>query len=245
MFRKILEFFISIRTTIWTSWILIGLLFAGAFIMPTRAEFQTIHSSPLLYWLTEQPLNVTWWLWGAIGILILLTINTIFCSIWSIIKKRKATHWLLLISPQIIHIGFLFILLAHLFSSIGGFKGFTGAMEGTSLKMPDNTVLSVTNISISIDRIGYIIDWAVDVDYRKDGEVIQKDRLLPNKPSFRGGTGVYVKDVRAYPFEAVLLEISSEPGAPWALIGGIVFTIGTIILVVLRIRQSQSTEQIK
>ena len=57
---------------------------------------------------------------------------------------------------------------------------------------------------------------------------------MPNKPSIYKGLGVYVKDLRAYPEKMVLLELSREPGAVWALIGGILFMIGTIMLIILK-----------
>lgn len=238
MFKNIIEFFQSIKATIWLLCFLTGLLLAGAFIMPVRIEFESIHSIPLFDWLTKQPIAAVWWLWGAIAILILLTANTIFCSIESLIKKRKTTQWLLLISPQIIHIGFLFILLAHLFSSAGGFKGAAVAVEETSIIMPDSTTLLVKGINLNIDQRGFLRSWAVDIQYKSGSLLLQEDKILPNKPSIREGTGVYVKDLQAYPYKAILLEISKEPGAIWALIGGVVFTIGTVILVILKIRQS-------
>lgn len=239
MLKRILDFFLSLKTSIWILWVLIAFLFAGAFIMPAKKEFQTINSVPLFQWMVEQPLTITWWLWGSIGVLILLTLNTLFCSIESLIKKRKATQWLLLISPQIIHIGFLFILLAHLFSSLTGFKTYVAADEGALLKMPNGALIAIKNINISIDRMGYITDWAVDVEYQKDSILIKSGKIIANKPFLNDGFGVYVKDLQAYPFKAVLLEISKEPGAMWALIGGILFMVGTIVLISLRMKQSQ------
>lgn len=237
MFKYILKFFLSLRTSIWLMWFIIAVLFAGAFIMPVKQEFQTIHAQPLFDWLKEQPLGITWWLWGAIGLLVFLTANTLFCSIESVIKKRRAAHWLLLISPQIIHIGFLFILLAHLLSSIGGFKGTAIAREGTILKMPNNVSMQVEKINISIDSLGYIRDWAVDIGYLSDNNIIKTDRIMPNKPSILEGMGVYVKDIQPYPFKAIMLEISREPGAIWALIGGILFALGTITLIILKMKR--------
>ncbi len=236
MIKGIINFFLSVKTTVWILLIAIIALFAGAFIMPVREEFESIHSIPLFKWLMKQPLSAVWWLWLTIAILVILTLNTIFCSIESIIKKRKTTQWLLLISPQIIHIGFLFILLAHLFSSAGGFKGVAIASEGTSFSMPDNTILSVKRIDLNIDQRGFLRSWAVDIEYRSGDTVIKQDRILPNKPSVREGTGIYVKDLQAYPYKAILLEISREPGAIWALVGGIIFGIGTIILLFLKMR---------
>jgi cytochrome c biogenesis protein ResB len=240
MVRQITKFFLSIRTTIWLLWFLMAVLFAGAFIMPAKEEFQAIHSMPLFDWLKEQPISMTWWLWCSIIILAILTINTVFCSIESIIKKRKATQWLLLISPQIIHIGFLFMLLAHLLSSIGGFKGVAVAREGAFLKMPDDDItLNVKAINIDVDQYGYINDWEVNVEYISGQNKILKDRIKPNAPSLKEGFNINVKDLQAFPEKAVLLQVSREPGALWALIGGILFMAGIIILIVLKVKMEK------
>lgn len=237
MLKNIIEFFLSLRTTIWLLCILIAVLFAGAFIMPARGEFQTIHSMPLFDWLREQSAGITWWLWCAVGILGFLTISTIACSIESIIKKRKGTQWLLLISPQVIHIGFLFILLAHLLSSTGGFMGNAVAREGTILKMPqDDLVLHIKNISLDIDPYGYLRNWHVDVEYISGQDAVIIDKIKPNKPSLKEGFNINVKDLQAFPQKAVLLQVSREPGAIWALIGGILFLAGTLTLIILKIK---------
>jgi hypothetical protein len=154
------------------------------------------------------------------GLLLVLAANTLVCSIDSIAKKRKVTQWMLLVSPQVVHIGFLFMLIAHLASALGGFKTFAVAAEGTTLEMSDNSVLQITRISISMDSYGYLFDWAVDVQYRDKGQVLKKDRLLPNKPVFHGGVGVYVKDLRA--------------------LGGILFMTGTIALLVLKMKREET-----
>jgi hypothetical protein len=212
------------------------MLFAGAFIMPVREEYQEMHSMPLFQWLMQQPSAVTWWLWGAVGLLILLTANTLFCSIESIIKKRKVTQWLLLISPQVIHIGFLFILLAHLLSSVGGFKRYAVGIEGSLFDLSQNIALQVNIIKISMDSEGYMTDWYVEIEFISDGKTIKHDRLMPNKPSFRDGFGIYVKDLQFYP-KAVFIEVSREPGAIWALGGGVLFTMGSIVLVAIKMRR--------
>ena len=234
MIKQVINFFISLKTAIWLLCLLIVMLLAGAVIMPANEEFQSIHSVPMLEWIKEQPLGLTWWLWSSIGLLTLLTANTLFCSVDSILKKRKVMQWLLILSPQIIHIGFLFILLAHLFSSALGFKGYSAATEGTALELKDKTILHIKNIRISIDNKGYLSDWAVDAEYIAGGKTIKEDSIMPNKPSMYNGLGVYVKDLRAYPEKMVLLELSREPGAVWALIGGILFMTGTIMLIILK-----------
>jgi hypothetical protein len=212
---------------------------AGAVIMPGRQEFQALHSIPLFIWLKKQPLQLTWWLWSVIGILSVLSLNTLFCSIESIIKKRKVTQWLLLISPQVIHIGFLFILLAHLLSARGGYQTLAAAAEGSYLQISKDTMIQVKAIDILMNPDGYINDWQVRIQYLSNGEVFKKDTIRPNKPSTPADLNVNVKDLRLSPRKAVLLQISREPGAQWALVGGIIFMAGIFTLVILKIKRER------
>jgi len=235
--ESVIKFLLSTKTTVWLLSLLLAAFLAGAFIMPSEKAFQSIHALPLLQWMKEQPLNVTWWIWASIGLLCVLTANTIFCSVDSVLRKRRGTQWLLLISPQVIHMGFLCMLLAHFLSAQGSFKTFEVGAEGTLLGFTDTEQLHIKTIAISIDRFGYLTDWAVDVEYLSEGRSVREDRLLPNKPFFQGGIGVYVKDLRAFPEKLVLLELSREPGAVWAFIGGILFMLGTVTLLILKMKR--------
>ena len=234
--KYISHFFFSLRTTLWLLGIMLVMMLAGAFVMPGNKAFQGLHSTPLFEWIQNQPLKITWWLWGTIGVLAVMTLNTLFCSIESIVKKRKVTQWLILISPQVIHIGFLFILLAHLLSGIGAYQQVTPAREGTVLKLSGtDTVLEIKDITIRLDYYGYLSDWAVTVDYRNGNSTARQDIIKPNEPSSFQGLNVNVKNLKPYP-ETVLLQLNREPGAIWALVGGIIFIIGIVTLIVLKIR---------
>ena len=240
LFKSLSGFFFSLRTTLWSLGIMLLLMFAGARIMPGRQEFQALHSVPLFDWLTAQPLEVTWWLWGLIGVLAVIAVNTLCCSVESIIKKRKVTQWLLLISPQIIHAGFLFMLLAHLLSAWGASQSQAFAGEGTIVLLPDRTTsVKVDNISVQYDYYGYISGWKVDLEYLLHGKMSRRDSIRPNSPSVFKGFNINVKNLRPYPEEAVLLQINREPGALWALAGSILFMLGITALVVLRVRMER------
>jgi len=238
--RAVIKFFVSLKTSLWLLCLVIVVLLAGALIMPGEKAFLSVHSMPLLDWMRGQPVKSTWWLWASMALLFVLAANTLLCSIDSIVRKRKVTQWMLLISPQIVHIGFLFMLIAHLSSAAGGFKTFAVAAEGTPLEMPDNSVLQIKGIAMSFDSYGYLSDWSVDVEYWDNGQVMKQDRLMPNKPVFHKGVGVYVKDLRAFPNKMVLLEVSREPGAIWALVGGILFMTGTIAFLVLKMKREDA-----
>ena len=236
LLKQINNFFLSLRTTLWSLGLVLIMFLAGAFIMPGNSAFKALHHMPLFEWINKQPLNVTWWLWGTIIILAVVAVNTLFCSVESIIKKRKVTQWLLLISPQIIHIGFLFILLAHFLSALGAYQEVAAAREGSMMKLTgSNTVLQIKDINIRVDYYGYIKDWQVVIEYSEGGKTIQKDIIRPNQPSIFRGLNVNVKNLKAYP-EEILLQLNREPGATWALVGGIVFMIGIVTLIILKIR---------
>lgn len=239
LLKRCTNILFSLRTTLWLLGFMLVLMLAGAFIMPSQKEFETIHSTPMFEWLKVQPIAITWWLWSLIGALTLLTVNTLFCSVESIIKKQKVTRWLLLISPQIIHIGFLFMLFAHLMSAIGSYQNLVVAQAGSMLRISDNVVLKIKDINIQSDHNGYITDWKVGIEYLKEGEALSADTILPNSPSLRTGFNINVKDLQAYPYEAVLLQVSREPGAVWALAGSVLFMVGIITLIALKIRMER------
>ena len=240
--RAVIGFLVSLKTSLWLLCLVLVVLLAGAVSIPGENAFQSVHSMPLLEWMREQPVKSTWWLWASMGLLLVLSANTLVCSIDSIVKKRKVVQWMLLISPQIVHIGFLFMLVAHLSSAAGAFKIFAAGTEGTPLEMPDNSVLQIKAIAMSFDSYGYLSDWAVDVEWY-NGQVMKQDRLMPNKPMFHEGVGVYVKDLRAFPSKMVLLELSREPGAVWALVGSIFFMTGMIALLVLKMKREKMQAQ--
>lgn len=237
MVKKILEFFISLRTAIWLLTALICLLLYGSFVMPAHEEFLALHTVALFDWMQEMPVSISWWLWAAIAILCLLAANTVVCSIESIVRKREARQWLLIISPQIMHIGVLFILLAHLLSSYGSFKAVTFAYRDSVFALPNNLEVRFNQVNAAIDSSGYVTDWSADIEYFKEGRPVAQDRILPNSPSFRGGIGIYIKTVKIAPFPVAMIEVSREPGAPWALAGSILFMIGMVMLLALKINR--------
>ncbi|MDP2167124.1 MAG: hypothetical protein Q8J64_02195 [Thermodesulfovibrionales bacterium] len=235
-FKGILNFLLSLRTAIWLLLSLLFLLFYGALAMPGGEAFQSINHLPLFSWIKENSFLDTWWLVGSIFVLSLLTANTLFCSVESIIKKMDKRQRLLIISPQVIHIGFLLMLLAHLVSSTGSMKATSAAYEGTRFDLAPGEEFIVKSISISLGPEGYVTDWRADIEHLSGGTK-KEGYLAPNRPFFAGGFGIYLKDAQAYPVKAILLEIRREPGAPWAFAGGLLFMAGTIALIAAKIRK--------
>ncbi len=239
MLKKILEFLISLQTALWLTVTLICLLLYGSFVMPAHDEFLALHTVALFDWMREMPVSITWWLWTSVTILFLLATNTLVCSVESIIRKRSTKQWLLIMSPQIMHMGFLFILLAHLLSSYGSAKGIMYAYNGTVLQLPNNLAVRFNQVNAAVDASGYVLDWSADIEYFREGRTLSADKILPNSPSFRDGIGIYIKTVKALPFPVAMIEVSKEPGAPWALAGGVMFIAGMVTLLVLKIAREE------
>jgi len=74
------------------------------------------------------------------------------------------------------------------------------------------------------------------VEYLTNGVAVYSDIIKPNQPSIRKGFNINVKDLAPLPHKAVLLQVNREPGAFFALTGGVLFMIGIVILIVLKIR---------
>jgi hypothetical protein len=242
LFRNAVAFFLSLKTTIILLLALLCLLLYGSLAMPLNQEFQLLSVVPLLHWMIESPLTITWWLWASFGVLSFLTVNTFFCSFESLIMKRESKNWLLKISPQIIHAGFLFILLAHLLSSYASFKGATFVTKGSMLQLPNGLAVLFDSVNAVVDPSGYIQDWSAEVRYFEDGRQMTSDVIRPNNPSFEKGLGIYIKTVRLDPYPIALIEVSREPGAVWALVGGILFLVGTVSLLILKIRREEAAD---
>ena len=124
-------------------------------------------------------------------------------------------------------------------SATGSYQRFAVAQEGSMIRISDNVVLKVKDIIIQSDHNGYITDWKVVIEYLKEGKELLADTILPNSPSLRTGFNINVKDLQAYPYEAILLQVSREPGAVWALAGSIIFMVGIITLIALKIRMER------
>ncbi len=62
------------------------------------------------------------------------------------------------------------------------------------------------------------------------GEVVT---IGPNRPYLYNKTGLYLRQFRG---PAIMVELSYEPGALWALAGGGLFTAGSVLAFFFRLR---------
>lgn len=232
MIRKTYQLLASLNLGIWLIVGVLLLMAAGSFASG-EGPVGSLNDMPLFVWLEAAPLASSWWLWGAIILLAVLALNTILCSIESLRSKAGRGKFWIIIAPQVMHLGFLFIMLAHLMSAWGGYKQVMQVQEHSVIGFPDGSSVRVGPISASLGPRGMMTEFGAEMAYREGGKELTR-RVSPNNPLFHKGIGIYVKDVAMMPMPAALVEIHREPGAGLALGGALLFTLGNVVLVTVR-----------
>ena len=238
LYRLMKNFFLSLKTAVWLLTGLICVFFLGSYLMPAYRDVHGAMNDRLLFeWVGQVAVDHPWvtgWFFLALAALMLLTINTIVCSIQAVRGKWSREDFLLRISPQVVHAAFLVILLAHLLGAGWGYRISGMLPEGGYGRLPDGRVLQLRAIHIQGDPYGYMRDWSADVAVYDNDREIAAGVLGPNAPLFTGGAGIYLKSFELRPSPMALLLVTKDPGAVWALAGSILFMIGTVIVLFLK-----------
>lgn len=230
MIKRVYNLLASLDLAIWLFCGVMALLAIGSFVCDAGSG---INEMALFAWLTRVPVWTSWWLWGCLGLLGLLVLNTILCSMDSLRAKWLRGSFLMRIAPQLMHIGFLFIVLAHLLSAYGGFK--TGGMlpEGGKFTYPDGSKVELTRLEMRVGPMGIPLDYSGTLRHLTgSGEL--HTVFSPNHPYFYKGFGLYLKQVESFPVKTAIIEIHREPGAGLALVGAVFFTVANILLIWLK-----------
>lgn len=238
MLQKIWRFSISIELCLGLLALLCIAMAAGSFIL--KGDYAAaINGMPLLVWLLNVPVGISWWLWLTIVLLTLLALNTALCSSETLWSRWGRAGWISLLAPQLIHAGFLLVVLAHLVSSYGGFMQQVEIGEGMLAQLPSGRQFGVAAIGAVMSPAGMPVGYTSELvtDLRNPA---QRTTISPNHPWFADGYGVYIMHAEAYPYKRALLEIHREPGAGMALAGALIFTAGNVLLVWLRSRARES-----
>ena len=205
---------------------------AGSFGL-TGEYAAAINAMPLLIWLREAPVGVSWWLWLTLVLLALLVLNTLLCSSETLWSRWGRGGWSVLLAPQLIHAGFLLIVLAHLLSAVGSSVMQMEVQEGNLLSLPNGKQFGVAGISVTVAPSGMPIGFS-SVLVTDLQNPVSRVIISPNHPWFSEGYGVYIKQAEEYPVRRALFETHREPGAAMALAGTLLFSVGNILLLAVR-----------
>jgi hypothetical protein len=237
--KNIWRFCISIELCLGLLALVCVVMAAGSFLL--KGDYAAaINAVPLLVWLREVPVGMSWWLWLTVILLALLVLNTILCSSETLWFRRGRVGVVSLFAPQLIHAGFLLIVLAHLQSAYGGYKQQVEVLEGMVAQLPDGRRFGVAGINVVMSPMGMPTGFSGEL-VTNLSNLSERVTISPNHPWFSGGYGVYIKHAEGYPYKRALLEIHREPGAGMALAGALIFTVGNVLVVWLRSRAKETS----
>lgn len=238
--NAVTRFFLSIRTATAIFTVFIVLAFVGSLsLVKNLALFSGIDDTPLFRWLLESgSVRLTWWIYLMIASLGLLAVNTIFCMVNAVLKKATWRNILLRLSPEIMHAGVLFIMLGHLLTASTGFKADFLFARGEKKVVAASSALTVTDMRLRTDEAGYVYDWEADILWQGPGKQTEESVVRPVHPVYFGQYGIYIKSVSAEPALSAQIRVCRDPGALWALIGGLLLAAGGICFLCGRIRSS-------
>jgi len=239
--RTALGYAASMRLGLWLMALLLVLFLAGALQMPALEGYESINSVALLKWMSETPLSATWWLWASAGLVALLALNTLACVVQAVVQsvadKSKGATLVSRLGTLLIHVSFLFMALAHMMSSLGSINASAVLREGAGAELPEGSYMFIHSVKADITPEGYINDWAAEVEFfEPSGTSVGKGKASPNSPAFYKDYGLYLKMARP---GIGVFEIHREPGAPLALVGAALFTLGSVALTALKVRREQ------
>jgi len=233
-----INFFLSLKTAVWTLFVLVCLFFLGSYMMPVHREiFASMNDDILFRWVENTAIGslwYTWWFFGALAALALLAVNTLACSVQAVTGRWTRSDFLLRISPQVIHAGFLFLLLAHFLGAGWGYKTSGMMPEGAFARLPENRGLFLKAIRVRTDDRGFMTDWSAEAALYEGDRLVKTGTLGPNAPVFYKGMGIYLKHLSFETGPVALLVVAKDPGALWALVGGVLFMLGSVTLLFLK-----------
>lgn len=225
--KKIIQFFLSLKTVFGLFVLFIIILFIGSLSLPNNlAFFSGIDDSPLFSWLAEAgAFPITWWIYALMLLLAVLAVSTVFCTIEALLKRLNRKQFALKLSPQVMHAGVLFIMLGHLLTASFGFKTDVLLKQGERAVIPGNIQLALLDVKVWKDQNDYDTDWEAKLAWTEGGR--QTEALLkPAHPRYIGLFGLYSKAVSVEPAQTALVRVSRDPGAVWALLGGVLLCAG-------------------
>lgn len=226
--KRILDILLSVKTAFALFWLFVIIAFVGSVELPTHLSFYSgIDEEPLFKWLRENQVIVrTWWIYGLILALALIALNTIFCTVEALLKRVRGRNLIRKLMPQLMHIGVLFVMLGHLITASSSYRTEVDIKKGDFLSLPDGTKVQVLSVKEVLDEEGFPIDWVVTLK-TPSGE-LESGPLRPVK------VGPFTILAQAAEEDTAVVRVVKDPGAIWALLGGVLLCGATLVFVITR-----------
>lgn len=226
--KAILNFLLSLKTAFGLFVIGVAIFLVGSLMLPNNlAFFSGIDDSPLFAWLSEAgEIGLTWWIFALIGTMAIMGISTALCTAEALLKGVRWDNLMLKLSPQVMHIGVLLIMLGHLLTAWHGQRWDLLLQEGGSGIIEADTSVLLQDVRTRKDEAGYETRWEAELYFLMDGKKVDQKVLRPARPVYFGDTGFYIRSVKSGDDPSALIRVCRDPGALWALIGGVLVSIG-------------------
>lgn len=194
--------------------------------------FASLDRLMLFEWLRTyglESITVTWWFFVLLFLLFILTLNTVVCTVDSVvtlIKRREkfsgTLTFLLKFAPHVMHVAFVLLLSGHLTCYAAGFNLFNNILrQGIVMSVPHSYLqLSLEKLKVEFyknedaplpDFAGKARDVVADVliiDPANDNfQHGVKKKISINRPAFYQGISFHLKDF--YP------QNESNKGVPY------------------------------
>lgn len=229
--KALIHFFLSIKTAFGFFLFFIVVMFYGSLSLPNNlAFFSGIDDTRLFRWLAEaRGYGTTWWIYIMILGFSLFAANTLACTADALLFRLGRRALIAKLSPQVMHIGVLFAMLGHLLTASLGMKMDIDLRTGGMTAVSSTAAVALEDVRVQEDRNGYVVDWEAKVRWIEGGQRSETLSLKPVHPLYVGIYGLYSKSVNVDKNgSSALVRVSRDPGAPWALLGGILLSLGGI-----------------
>ncbi len=206
---RIWRFFASLRLTIYlVIAMVVDALIGTFFLSEYQEELRRMDYVVFLPWLFTAGLDMiglTWWVFLLLLLLLLFAINTLVCTIDSILDLvrqkqtgRMVTRRLLV---QAVHLGFIIALLGHLLSGLSGFRSPDNyILEGETLEVPqEGLTIRLDRLDVAFSREGVMERMEADITLLRDGKDVKRKTIGPNRPMLYGSMAVYLTHHGAAP----------------------------------------------
>lgn len=244
--KSIIRFFLSIKTAFGFFLFFVSVFLYGSLSLPNNLSFFSgIDDTPLFAWLAEaKTYGTSWWIYAIVAGLALFAVNTLFCTGEVVFFKLGKRNLIAKLSPQVMHLGVLFVMLGHLLTAVLGVKLDLDLKKGEAKTVRGTTAVVLEDVKETVDENGYTMDWDAKLRWIEEGKSSKALSLRPAHPLYFGSYGVYSKSVMIDKKESsALIRVSRDPGAVPALFGGILMALGGIGFLYGRFRPASSSFQ--
>ncbi|GBE08190.1 MAG TPA: hypothetical protein ENG90_08290 [Gammaproteobacteria bacterium] len=221
MMKSIWKFFTSTRLAVVLSLLITIDVLTGTILLSSSPKaLGAIDLEIFFYWLFGAGLNnltASWWIFLLLILLALFVVNTIVCTVDSIVFMLRPRRDAARIKPrrilsQAIHLGFIIGLLGHLVSSASGFRTMDNRLfEGSSIPMPQSSELSLrlNKLDVAFTKNGDMQRMDAYLSLIRDKGVVKDKVVRLNEPLLYQGNAVYITHHGEAP-ESMKFELSGN-----------------------------------